>query len=563
MNNSSLGTALIVDDDRTNRFILKALLKQYDYRIVEACNGQEAINLYHSEKPDIIFMDVIMPVVDGYEATTQIKAAAGSNFVPVIFLTAMSDEQSISKCIEVGGDDFMVKPYDPFLLKTKIQAMHRITELNRKVQGMYSMIHREQEIAEAVFVNAIQGQNIKNPFLKSSIRPADTFSGDMVLSAYSPSQDLFVMIGDFTGHGLSAALGAMPVSEVFRAMTKKGFDPADILSALNDKLKKLLPTGMFFGVQLVVVSHDLEHATIYNAGMPDLLIVDGTNNRIKHTLKSRGLPLGVIADINPKEIVEHVPISKNDKILMFSDGLTEARCENDDAFGENRLAQGISEAPENKLFEHIFELLDNFCGDTTQADDVTLVEVTCAKDIIPTQKPSEASLKKVSSKARGEWNVSFKFFGERLRETNPVPILVGHIMELEGVQSDRQSIYTVLTELYLNALDHGVLGLSSSLKSDPGGFAQYFSDRESRLSHLKTGFVAFDLSCRQGDGFRDIIFRVEDSGDGFDYKNHKQVESDQLALCGRGIVLVNNFCESLTYEGNGNIASAIFRSKTA
>jgi hypothetical protein len=422
------------------------------------------------------------------------------------------------------------------------------------------VIYREQEIAEAVFVNAIQGQNIKSSFLKTSIRPADTFSGDMVLSAYSPSRDLFVMIGDFTGHGLSAALGAMPVSEVFRAMTNKGFDPGDILSALNDKLEKLLPTGIFFGAQLVVISHDLERATIYNAGMPDLLIVDGKTNKIKHTLKSRGLPLGVIADIDPTEIVEHVAISRNDKILMFSDGLTEACSPEDEPFGEDRLANGIAQATENNLFDHIFDLLDTFCGDTTQADDVTLVEVSCVEGILPVLDP--ASPRKLS-KAKGEWDLSFKFLGERLRETNPVPILVGHIMELEGVQSERQSIYTVLTELYLNALDHGLLGLNSSLKSDPSGFAQYFADRESKLSSLKSGYIQFDLTCRQGDGFRDITFRIEDSGDGFDYKNHKPPASDEVALCGRGIVLINNFCESLTFEGNGNIASVVFRSKTA
>ncbi len=215
MNKPSFGTALIVDDDQANRFILKILLEQYDYRIVEASNGQEAIDQYHKEKPNIIFMDAIMPVMNGYDATIQIKAAAGSNFVPVIFLTAMSDEESIAKCIEVGGDDFMIKPYDPFLLRTKIQVMHRIASLNRKVQGMYSMMNREQEIAEAFLVNAIQGQNVESVYLKTSIRPADTFSGDMVLSAYSPSRVLFVLIGDFTGHGLSAALGALPVSDVF------------------------------------------------------------------------------------------------------------------------------------------------------------------------------------------------------------------------------------------------------------------------------------------------------------------------------------------------------------
>ena len=84
------------------------------------------------------------------------------------------------------------------------------------------------------------------------------------------------MTGDFTGHGLLAALGAMPVSEVFRAMTKKGFSPEEILTGINKKLKSMLPVGMFFGAQLVVVNHDLEHVRVFNAGMTDVIIVDGT-----------------------------------------------------------------------------------------------------------------------------------------------------------------------------------------------------------------------------------------------------------------------------------------------
>ena len=218
-----LGKALIVDDEKTNRLILRSLLLKQGYEIVEAADGQQAVDLFHQEQPGIIFMDVMMPIMDGYEATRQIKAAAGNRFVPIIFLTAISDEQALADCIEAGGDDFLVKPYDKLILHSKIRSMQRIALLHREVQGMYGMIKREQEIAESVFLNAIQSSNIDNPYIKHVVRPAGIFSGDMVLSAYSPSRDLYFLTGDFTGHGLLSALGAMPVSEVFSAMTTKGF----------------------------------------------------------------------------------------------------------------------------------------------------------------------------------------------------------------------------------------------------------------------------------------------------------------------------------------------------
>jgi serine phosphatase RsbU (regulator of sigma subunit) len=502
----------------------------------------------------------MMPVLDGYEATRQIKAASANRFVPVIFLTAMSDEEALAQCIEAGGDDFLIKPYDNIILKSKIRSMQRIAALNREVQGMYSMIHREQEIAESVFINAIQSSNIENPHLRQVVRPAGIFSGDMVLSAYSPSRDLFFLTGDFTGHGLLAALGAMPVSEVFRAMTTKGFSPEEILTGINKKLKSMLPVGMFFGAQLVVVNHDLEHVRVFNAGMPDVIIVDGETNQIKHRLTSTGLPLGVEAVIDPKEMLQYAPIAYNDKILMHSDGLTEARNGQDQEFGNDRLVASISNAPKNTIFDQVFDDLDQFCGDnTTQADDVTLVEITCVHDVLPEIevhdyiKPSKYMLGD-----RGEWKLSMRFNGARLRETNPVPILVNYLMDMEELEAERQSLFTVMTELYINALDHGVLGLDSNLKTDPAGFEAYFQTRESRLANLDSGHVIFNLSVEQESSRRSILLRIEDSGKGFDFENHNPPLDGATALSGRGLLLIQDLCESLEYHGKGNIAIARF-----
>jgi CheY-like chemotaxis protein len=557
---ASPGIALIVDDEKANRLALKSLLERQGYQTIEAVNGQEAVARFKQQNADIVFMDVMMPVLDGYEATRQIKAASGKRFVPVIFLTAMSDEAALAQCIEAGGDDFLVKPYDKLILQSKIRSMQRIAALNREVQSMYSMIQREQEIAESVFVNAIQSPNIVNPHLRHAVRPASIFSGDTVLSAYSPSRDLFFLTGDFTGHGLLAALGAMPVSEVFRAMTTKGFSPEEILAGINKKLKAMLPVGMFFGAQLVVVNHDLEHVRVFNAGMPDVLIVDGANHRIKHRLVSTGLPLGVDAGADIHELLQYAPITHNDKILMYSDGLIEARNTNDQEFGSRRLNNSIKRAPQNQIFDQIFEDLDAFCGAVeSQRDDVTLVEISCVPDVLPALeahdylRPAAHMLS-----GRGEWKLSLRFDGARLRETNPVPVLINYLMEMEELEAERESLFTVITELYLNALDHGVLALDSTLKADPAGFEAYVQTRESRLASLDNGHVIFNLSVEQKAARRSILLRVEDSGKGFDFANHVAPNAGDTALSGRGLVLIRDLCESLEFEGKGNIAVARF-----
>ena len=85
---------LLVDDDRINRVLLNAILKE-GYEVLQASDGKEAAKIFR-EQPDLVLMDVMMPVMDGYEATRIIKAESADRFVPVIFLTAVTDEQALA-----------------------------------------------------------------------------------------------------------------------------------------------------------------------------------------------------------------------------------------------------------------------------------------------------------------------------------------------------------------------------------------------------------------------------------------------------------------------------------
>ncbi len=552
--------ALIVDDEITNRLILRALLKKQGYQTIEAADGQQAVDLFKEKDPDIIFMDVMMPVMDGYDATRIIKCLSEKKFVPIIFLTAMTDEEALGKCIDVGGDDFLIKPYDKFLLRSKIESMRRISSLNKEVQGMYSNIHREQEIGEQVFNNAVQKTNIKNAQIRTIIQSASTFSGDMILSAYAPSRDLHFLLGDFTGHGLSAALGALPVSEVFRAMTSKGFSLEEVLIGINKKLRTFLPTGMFLGVQLLSISHDLEHVKILNAGMPDVLIVDGRTNLIRTKVKSKGLALGILDNVDMDELVQTFPLTHGDKLIFNSDGVTEAWDNEGNDFGDDRFYRTIEETPSNiNVFDKIMSELSGFCGNAVQADDITLVEIHCTQELIPVDDASDVKATTQKFLTSGEWEYSISFKGCRLKATNPVPIIINNLLELENIESEKQNLYTVLTELYINALDHGVLGLNSSLKSDPSGFSDYFKQREERLNNLTDEEqVSFKVSLKYINNQHRLIIRVEDTGQGFDFKSPKVPDPTAIALCGRGLILIKDLCHSLTYYGNGNIAEAIF-----
>ena len=125
---------LVADDIVTNRILLKqTLVELADYEVIEAVDGRQAIELYEKEKPDLILMDIMMPDINGHLATAAIKEKMGDDYVPIIFVTALSSEDSLVTALDSGGDDYIAKPFNVDVLESKINAHLRIRELTKEI----------------------------------------------------------------------------------------------------------------------------------------------------------------------------------------------------------------------------------------------------------------------------------------------------------------------------------------------------------------------------------------------------------------------------------------------
>ena len=233
MSETRMPNALVVDDDITGRSFLRALLKRAGYAVEVAASGEAALEMFKPGAFDVVFMDLMMPGIDGIETTRRLKKIAGEVFTPVIFVTGASDEDSLVRAIEAGGDDFLGKPVTPGILLAKLSALERIRRVHARTHALYSRLIEDQESAREVFDRAVTQRAFTSPALRSRLIPAEVFSGDLLLAARSPEGRLHLLVGDFTGHGLAAALGAMPVAEAFRSMVMKGFAPELMLGELN------------------------------------------------------------------------------------------------------------------------------------------------------------------------------------------------------------------------------------------------------------------------------------------------------------------------------------------
>jgi CheY-like chemotaxis protein len=558
----SRGIALVVDDGATNRLVLKSLLSKRGFEVVMAEDGAKAVEIFQNTAIDIIFMDVMMPVMDGYEATRKIKALCNDTFVPILFLTEMTDEEALAECIAAGGDDFLTKPFSHIILESKINALERFRKVHNDVNRLYSQMRREEEFAAQVFSKAVIEANVGLDTIHSVLCPARTFSGDMLLTAYTPTRDVHVLLGDFTGHGLGAALGALPVSEVFRTMTAKGFSGDEILTAINDKLHRLLPIGMFMAAQFVRISADLTHASICNCGMPDIFLIGKDRDRIKEKFESSNLALGITGSFDARESVVHFVVENEDRIILASDGVAEACSPSGEAFGQALFESSILK-PGAYAIDNIAAALDQFCGHAEQADDISMVEIPCTPDLIPPAKKevSDSCISNhIATTKNNEFEISLTLHDQSLALINPIPQILAHIESLEGFSFDREALFTVLTELYVNALDHGVLALDASIKQSAEGFGEYFSLREQRINDLVDGFIKLSLNIIiSSNRSVNFIIQVEDSGNGFDVSKMLHSTGEATALCGRGIPLIQEFSKSLEYNDSGNIATVLFQ----
>src|SRR5690606_2431138 len=237
-------TILVADDTDTDRLILETIVRKEGHRIISAKDGIEAVAAYAQERPDIVLMDALMPRLDGFGAARQIKASAGEELVPIIFLTSLNDTESLVQCLDAGGDDFLSKPYNRVILQAKIKSFNRMRKMHATMIKQRDQIARhnelflqEQAVAKQVFDNVAHSGCLNASNVRYDLSSLAVFNGDVMVAAMRPSGSMMLLLGDFTGHGLPAAIGAMPLASTFYGMVHKGFSMTDVLRELNRKLK--------------------------------------------------------------------------------------------------------------------------------------------------------------------------------------------------------------------------------------------------------------------------------------------------------------------------------------
>lgn len=569
-------SVLIADDNPTDRMILGRLVTRLGHAVISAENGRQALDAFITQRPDLVLLDALMPVMDGFEAARHIKQACGEDLVPIIFLTSLTDTGALVQCLEAGGDDFLTKPYNPVILQAKILAFNRMQDMHQTLQQQRDLITlqhqqllQEQELAKIIFdrvahAGCLDADNLR--YLQSAYA---MFNGDILLAAYKPSGGMHILLGDFTGHGLSAAIGAMPLAEVFYSMTVRGFNLREILVELNSKLGRILPVGIFCCAVLIEVNPAKGLVEIWNGGLPEVLVL-GSAGEILQRVSSSHLPLAVAQPerFDPTPVV--LPLAAGERLLCWTDGVIESRNQQGEQFGEQRvgaLVQSYAGQP-GGIFDGLLQALEAFHG--SPEDDISLLEVVMQP---PSAALSESQAVLFAADPRQldsqDWQLAYTFRAASIREHNPLPFLLKVLLEVPGLREHAGSLFIILSELYSNALEHGLLQLDSALKADYRGFTRYYQQRNQRLSALREGWISVSLDHRPDNLGGVLSIEVTDSGNGFGQRagppsasvatraaGERQGSAD--GYCGRGLTLVRALVDELEFNAAGNRVRVVF-----
>lgn len=236
-----------------------------------------------------------------------------------------------------------------------------------EIAALNEQVAMEHRVAEKIVSKIVRRDASDPSYIQRIISPSQVFNGDMILVARTPTGCLRWMLGDFTGHGLVAAIGTIPASTIFYDGAAAGLNLAETIVRMNRALHELLPTGLFCASAVIELSADGKLA-VWNGGLPSVLLIrDGA---VVQRFESRQLALGIEARSEADVEIQEARLELGARIVTFSDGIPEMTDNQGAPLGleraEQLLVAGVAELPGH---------LTTIRGQTPQSDDISVIEI--------------------------------------------------------------------------------------------------------------------------------------------------------------------------------------------
>ncbi len=376
---------LIVDDEPFNIDYLEQELEDLGYATVSAANGKLALEQVAEANPDMILLDIMMPIMDGFEVLEKLKEVPPHRDIPVVVISAVTDMESIVKGIELGAEDYLPKPFDPVLLQARLRAGLEKKRLRDIEKDYLRVLEREFEIGQEMQAGFLPKELpvINGWEIASFFKPARNVAGDFYDVFKLPDDGkIGLIVGDVCDKGVGAAL----YMTLFRSLLRALFWAAGRLGGV-DYGKKLVEVIAFTNTYICQIHNSASFATIFfgvldvdngqliyvSAGHdPPLLIKHG---QVETRIMPTGPAVGMFEDAEYR--IAELTLEDGETLFLFTDGMVDSLNVENVPFGQERF-EDLLNTPSPNLQKKVVAISDQLCafiGGAVQFDDLTLVAI--------------------------------------------------------------------------------------------------------------------------------------------------------------------------------------------
>src|SRR5262245_38549921 len=338
-------TLLVVDDNDDNRYTLTRRLAREGYtRLMTANDGRQALDVLAAQPIDLVLLDIMMPELNGYEVLERMKADERLRHVPVIMISAVDQIESVIRCIEMGAEDYLPKPFNPTLLRARVGASLEKKRLRDEIVEYLARIERElasaREIQLGMVPNVFPEPTATHPVeIHGTLQPARQVGGDLYDFFWSDTRTLCFVVADVSDKGTPAALFMARTKTMIRMVAtllraNGDVPPHEIIARVNEELCRGNAHGMFVTVFFGMLDPATGELRFCNAGhtVPYLLGPEGAVTPISGT---RAKPLGIKPTLAYSS--DTAKLAPGAGLFVFTDGITESMDGSGAFFSEERL----------------------------------------------------------------------------------------------------------------------------------------------------------------------------------------------------------------------------------
>jgi sigma-B regulation protein RsbU (phosphoserine phosphatase) len=384
---------LVVDDVPENRDLLVRRLKRLGINEVEqAANGLEALAAIERRNFDLVLLDIMMPELDGFGVLERLKQNGRINDLPVVVISALNEIEPVVRCVELGAEDFIFKPFNPTLLRARVlaslekKALRDRTrdELRRKQMELDEARTLQLALVPAPLRDSICGRAAA---IDAVLEPAKEVGGDLV-DHFRIGEDLLVVsVGDVSDKSAGAALMMARTHALVRGLSVRPDaaalfrEPEKAVALLNAALAKSNDGGMYVTFLLGTLDFASNRLAYVRAGHvpPYIRRADGSLERLEHL---GGLPLGWGESTVYKS--DSTAFAPGDAILILTDGFTEAADPTGQLFGDDRIAMLMQQAgaSDTGLLSTLVRQVRDFEGGLPPSDDMAAILLSLGKGAV-------------------------------------------------------------------------------------------------------------------------------------------------------------------------------------